>query len=142
MDSIIVDDSRYPLLFVTFHGLPSEDEFERYLVRIDEIRIQRGGVTATIMDATRSRGATPKQRRRQAEWLKSNFAVLERTSAGTAFVIDSAIVRGVLTAILWVQPMPGPYTIVATVGEAERWAIANLSQRGLKVPRGPAPLSP
>ncbi|MBC7173876.1 MAG: hypothetical protein H5U40_15655, partial [Polyangiaceae bacterium] len=40
---------------------------------------------------------------------------------GYAFVISSSLVRGALTAILWLAPMPAPHRVVGTVGEGEAW---------------------
>lgn len=43
-------------------------------------------------------------------------------SAGSAFAIDSPLVRGGLTAIAWLQSLPSPFIVVATLAEAEGWA--------------------
>jgi hypothetical protein len=50
-----------------------------------------------IFDATRAGRSSATQRRKQAEWMKTNEAVLRACSAGYAFVINSPLVRGALT---------------------------------------------
>ncbi|MES1178073.1 MAG: hypothetical protein ABUL62_27365 [Myxococcales bacterium] len=50
-------------------------------------------------------------------------------SAGSAFAIDSPLVRGGLTAIAWLQSLPSPFIVVATLAEAEGWARINCSCR-------------
>jgi hypothetical protein len=59
--------------------------------------------------------------RRQAEWIKDHEALLRQYSLGVAMVMQSPIVRGMLKAILWIQPMPQPYTVCSSVEEGLRW---------------------
>lgn len=133
MASIEIDDSRWPLVTARFEGTATDAEFDAYLARMGEL-ITRGKVMCLILDA-RAAGSTPAiQRRKQADWMKRYERELRTQSAGTAFVITSAIVRGALTAILWVQPIPNEHTVVATIEEAERWALAQLAKRGARVP--------
>ena len=91
--------------------------------------------TVTILDTTRSDSTSAAQRKKQADWLAKHKEDLRRYSLGTAFVIKSAMVRGVLTAIFWLQPMDRPHTIVATLSEAEGWAALKLREAGLSPPR-------
>jgi hypothetical protein len=70
----------------------------------------------------------PLHRRRQADWIRDNAALIKAYSACTAFVIGSPLVRGALTAILWLQPMPSPYTVLATLALAQAWALEQLSR--------------
>jgi len=125
MGSIAIDDGGYPLVVVTFDGTVDDDAFDAYLTRMDGYAARRQR-NAFVFDASTS-GRTPAtQRRKQAEWMKNNEATLRAFSAGSAFVITSPLVRGALTAILWLQSMPSAYTVVGTRSEAERWARAQL----------------
>jgi len=125
MGSIHVNDSGFPLIVVTFEGAVEDHEFDRYLARLDTLW-QRQTRSVIVLDATHAARTPATQRQKQAEWLKENHALLRAYSAGTAFVIDSPLVRGGLTAILWLQPLPTPHVVVATLAEAERWARARL----------------
>jgi hypothetical protein len=131
--SITIDDSRHPLVLVTFVGGATDAEFQDYLDRMEKLVVLRRETNCTILDATRAGDTPAKQRRMQSEWLKRNETLLAKYSAGTAFVITSPLVRGLLTAILWVSPMAAPHTVVATVDEAEAWAIARLREHGVTV---------
>jgi len=53
--------------------------------------------------------------------------------AGTAIVLTSPIVRGVVTAIYWLTPPVYPYALCATEAEARVWAQQKLDER-----QGPA----
>lgn len=132
MAHITIDDSRSPLLVIRYVGIVSDDEFKRYLDEMKAIRSRGPGVA--VLDATGS-GSTPAtQRKMQADWLRRNREMLRRNSLGTAFVIPSAAIRGVLTAILWISPLPSPHIVVSTYDEGERWAIERLRENGLEAP--------
>lgn len=132
MAAIEIDESRWPMIVVTFTGNATEAEFDDYLRRMSEF-LQRSEPYVTVLDATRSDVTPATQRRKQADWLRAREASLRRHSAGTAFVISSAVVRGVLTAILWMQPLPQQHVIVATRAEATKWAREQLRSRGADV---------
>jgi len=125
MGAIRVDESRFPLMVVTFEDTVDDDQFGAYLATLDA-HIARRVRCAFVMDATRAGRTSAVQRRRQADWMKENEHVLRTYSAGYAFVISSPLIRGALTAILWLQPMPAPHVVVGTFGEGERWARAQL----------------
>ena len=129
-----LDLSRRPLITVTFVGLATEAEFDEYLDEMTRMILERKEKTVTILDARASGRAPATPRKKQADWLKQHERELRRYSLGTAFVIDSPLVRGVLTAIFWVQPMATAYAIVGTLEEAERWAMARLQEAGLTAP--------
>lgn len=137
--AITIDDSRHPLVLVTFAGTATDAEFQSYLERMETLVLQRRETNCTILDASRAGDTPAKQRRMQAEWLKRNDALLKAYSVGTAFVITSPLVRGLLTAILWLTPMPTAHVVVASIDEAEAWARARLRERGVAVPQDARP---
>ncbi len=130
MAAILIDESRFPLVVVTFPGSYSDQEFDRYLETMSGL-LQRRTKNVTVLDARQSGSPPAKQRAKQAAWMKDNRALLEQYSCGSAFVISSPIVRGALTAILWLQPMPVAHTVVATLAEAEQWAATRLRAAGV-----------
>ena len=132
MSSIEFDDSRFPIVRVTFVGVVTSEEFERYLDSMTKLLLRRQ-MNVMVLDASRAGLSPPIQRRRQAEWMKEHDAELRRYSKGTAFVITSTLVRGALTAILWLQPMPTPHVVVSTIEEAETWARSKLRDAGVEI---------
>ena len=44
------------------------------------------------------------------------------TTGGVTFVFDSALVRGMFTALMWLTRMPTDYVITATLEESFAWA--------------------
>ena len=71
------DDSSWPIPVVRFVGLPqSEEQFAEFLQKV--AFFERRQRYALIMDASQSLGATPRQRKMQAEWLgRYEDAILE-----------------------------------------------------------------
>src|ERR1700756_4599376 len=117
---IEVDEHLWPLVVFRFHFRPSMEELERYLARQDEMLARRVPMISLVLAEEAKLWETPVLRR-QAEWIKHNEAELRRYSLGAALVMQSPIVRGMLKAILWLQPMPQPYHVCSTVEEALRW---------------------
>ncbi len=134
---IQVDQSYLPAILVSYEGAPTDEEFDAHLETL------RASLTArdarprvVITDATLSEPAPATQRRRQAAWMKENAPLLRRLMIGCAFVIPSPVVRGILTAILWVQPLPSPHVVCATLDEALDWTDEKLRASGLALPLG------
>jgi len=137
MSGIHVDVSRAPIIVVRFGRTWTDADFDAYLDAMETAVLSRREATVTILDAQVAMTTPATQRRKQAAWLEKNEAVLRRYSLGTAFVITNPVVRGVLTAILWIQPMAAPHVVVATPREAERWAAARIAERHARAPANP-----
>jgi hypothetical protein len=135
MQSIQIVDTFRPVFVVHFSGIASDEEFGRYLGALTE-QLETPGKKITILDA-RFAGRSPSgQRKQQAAWIKANETKLQQKSLGTVFVIDSPMVRAVLSAILWLQPMPTAHTICRTLEEAVAWSSAKLQAHDIPIPIG------
>lgn len=134
--TIVIDDERRPILLVRFEGSSTDAEFEAYLAAMLRLGIDRKEKTVTIFDSRVDTTSTAKQRKMQADWLATHREALKRYSLGSAFVIPSTLLRGALTAILWLQPLHAPYVVVSTLEEAETWVAARLREAGLSAPKG------
>ncbi|HWO13790.1 MAG TPA: hypothetical protein VNN80_30010 [Polyangiaceae bacterium] len=124
-----LDDSRWPLAVFTAVGEQSPADFEAYLADSDTL-LRRREVYGVIFDARRAAPIGPKLRKRQAEWLARNVALLRVYRAGTGMVLGSALQRGIFRAIMWVQPLPTPYSVESTLDGARRFVCARLLERG------------
>jgi hypothetical protein len=72
-----------------------------------------------ITDLTQMREtSSANQRKLTAEWMKRTAPLSKAASVGTATVTPSAILRGIITALYWLQPAPNPSFCVATRHEA------------------------
>lgn len=134
--TITIDESSRPIYVVSFEGLPNDAEFETYLKRLGTIT-ERPNLKALVFDASLAGATPPSQRKRMAAWMKEYDALIRERTVGCAFVLPSAFQRGILTAILWLQPMACPHAIVGTLDEALHWTNGMLALR--EAPRASSP---
>lgn len=116
-----MDDSAHPIIVVRFLGTHTDDEFEGYLARMSELLADSRGIHGLVLDATQAKVPTGRQARMQANWMRDNAVGIRERTVGTAFVLSSPALRGVLKAILMMQPIPSPYRVVPTPEEATAW---------------------
>ena len=119
------DDSGFPLVVARFRGPATDAEVDAYLARLERPLI-RGESYVAIIDGTHAAPGTPVQRRAMAEWMRSRAKLIQTHVLGAAIVAPSSLIRGALTAIFWIQPLPCPHRITSTMEEAERWALGQL----------------
>lgn len=133
MSTIDCDETRWPLVEVTFHGNLRDDDFERYLSFLGSCHDRRQ-TWALLLDGSAVRGVSALQRKKMADFLHEHEALAKRHCVGTAFVLDSPLVRGTLTAIFWFQKQPTPYVIVATRLQAVAWLREQLAKQSTTTP--------
>lgn len=132
-----LDESSWPIVVFRFHGEPTDEEFEAYLKAMEGLYARNERFTM-VFDARGTVNLKAKHRRRQADWLKQHAARIRRLNPGSAFIIDSPFVRGLLTAILWLQPLPAPHKVFSSMDEAVAWCRDRL-ERGSAVSAPPGP---
>lgn len=126
-----------PLTLMRPAGAPSDEELVETLLRItqfleEEAREQRRGVI--IMDMSRADALRASQRRIASDWMRDNNHRYKHVAIGTALIIASSIVRGVLTALLWVTPIDMPHDIFSNLDDAVRWAIKRFDEERIPIP--------
>jgi hypothetical protein len=124
---IAIDEKLWPLVVFRFRDHVSMAELEEYLRR-QEVMMARRELTVSLVLTDNLKMWEAPVLRRQAEWIKQHYVQLKRTSLGAALVIRSPVVRGMLKAVLWLQPMPQPHFVTNTVEEALVWLRARLRE--------------
>lgn len=117
---ITIDSSDPPLLRIRYDGAFSDGELHAYLTRLDEV-VRTAGKKVALIDLRAAVGAPASQRRAQADWIRSHEHRLKRDVLAAAFVTENALIRGVVTAVFWIRPLPLPTTIVADMNSAKAW---------------------
>jgi hypothetical protein len=88
-----------------------------------------------ITDLTRMREVTPaSQRQYTGEWNKRTFALSKAAGVGGATVTPSSILRGIITAVFWLQPPATPSFAVSTKHEAMLKGIEMLEAEKILLP--------
>lgn len=130
------DISCWPVVMVVLHGTQSEDDYLALFAEWERV-FQRKERYAAITDARAVKErASPKQRAVIADWIKRVDPKLAVTSVGHAVVIESAFVRGAMTAIQWLHKASVPEAYFSTVREAVDFATDRLTEQS--VPLSPA----
>jgi len=75
-------------------------------------------------------------RKAMADWMGKHSEYVGRWALGNSTVIRSAVVRGALTALYWVQKPPTAQTAHGTLQESIEWGLGMLDQAGIPRPRG------
>jgi hypothetical protein len=126
MSHIGWDAQKSPLLVCRFPSEWTDQEFENGMVELLDIlaKAERVGL---VSDTTGSGKPTAKQRRFTADSIARNEELFRTRVAGWAVVVDSPVVRGIVTAITWIHSPPFPLIMLPTVREAEEWVRTQLS---------------
>lgn len=122
---IVIQEGLAPLYIVTFTGKVSDAEFDAYLRELSTLT-ERPGRRAMVYDARLATPSPASQRQMQAAWMKRFDADVRNKTAGIAFVLPSALMRGMLTAILWLQPLACPHHVTTDFTDGVGWARARL----------------
>jgi len=126
-----------PLTCLRAAGAPSDEELTESLTRIAQTMaedMRQGRKSVTIVDMRQASALSASQRRNCSIWMKQHVERFAQTSYGTAFAIESPLVRGVLTALLWFQPIDVPHEVVRDLDSAVRWAIKRFEAARVVVP--------
>lgn len=136
MSQTRLDDSRWPLVVFTAVGEQTNEEFEAYLAHCD-LLLRRREPYGVIFDGRRAAPIGPKLRKRMVAWLARNDALLRVYVVANAVVLSTALQRGVFRAILWMRPLPFPYSVETTLEGARAFVDVRLAAR-----RRPSSLPP
>jgi hypothetical protein len=130
---IRVHRTHWPIIVLEFPEKRIADtEFHDALEYVETLmrECQRSGQKSfQVTDLTRIREIAPASQRRYAgEWVKEMAPLIRVASIGGADVTPSSILRGLITAIHWIQRPPTPTAVFATRSEAYLHAIGELER--------------
>lgn len=134
----IVFDARYsPLLISTFFGKCDLEAAKWHTDLINQATLQaakRGQRVITISDATHSDRPTAEARKFWADNMSTGSATVQAATLGTYVVFTSAVVRGALTAIGWLNPEVKKIETFGTLPDAILAALRRLAKERLPAP--------
>ena len=121
-----VDLSLWPVALVTILRRPQDAEFAKLLTELDQL-MARGERFALVYDIRHARPGNARQRAATAGFIQRHGAAT-KLCLGLAFLTDSALLDGTVTAITWLVEPPFPMQCFRDPEEALRW-ISRLSHQ-------------
>ncbi len=135
MRAIQVDTRFMPILLVRYLGPVSDEAFERHLRLLEtSLYAKDAPLRAVLIDARHAAPPTATQRQLQAQWQRVHAPKLYALTTGVAFVIPSPLIRSLLTAVFWIQSLPCPHEVFASVEDALSWSVSKLAAVGVAYP--------
>jgi hypothetical protein len=119
MGTITVDTREWPLVRVTFDKAVDDDQFDAYVKAHYEV-LDRDEPYVILFDTRMSGTMSAAQRQEIAEFMRRRKDDIARLCKLSVFVISNPVVRGMLTTVLWLQPLPCPHEVVASIDAAEQ----------------------
>jgi hypothetical protein len=117
--SRIVFDERYdPLFYIAYPAPFTDEDFKPLLDRVDAL-LDRGTPFAWINDGRTPYLPNAVQRDLVARHQKQRADDYRRLVPGVAMVLTNPAVRGVMTAIAWLNPFPFPVKTFETLDDSE-----------------------
>lgn len=129
--SILVDDSLWPLLRVTFpRVITNEQQAEQFARTLSYLK--RGERHVYLVDFRQLHSLTSQQREQQALFLREQEVLMRRWSMGIVALINSPALALVARILIHrIKPSVVPYSILASWPAAVSWAADRLEDNGL-----------
>jgi len=122
------DLSRWPIVIMRPPPQPMRDEdFLAYLTWMERHVTTRRIPYAVVNDARQAPPPSAHQRQMVSAQMARLDAYTREYCAGFAFVFDSALMRGIMTAIFWVNKPGYPTNVFGDVGSATEWCSTQLA---------------
>lgn len=132
----VYDDRAWPVVQFRFSGRLTALENDRYFCDSDALLQAAPGFTC-VLDGVAMQMPEVELVRQQANWIRTNRAAIRRVSRGFAIVAPSAVLRGMVRAVLHIQPLPVAHAVFAELEEGMAWARERARARPLsQVPPG------
>ncbi len=136
--AIVIDEGGWPIIVGTWFGGASEHLVTDYFARTDALleRAKRAGEKVVMVtDTYATTPPSARVRTKIAELSKAQTARYQATTAASVTILESAILRGVFTALSWLDPTIGSTTNVASFPLAMDAALAALAKAGMPAPK-------
>lgn len=120
MGSILLDSSQAPLYTFVVQGDPTFAQLSDHL-RDYRGLLERGRPFTLLFDGRNAGMLDAKSRKAYADFVLTNANDLRLFCKGGAIVVTSSLTMGVMTAVLWLAPLPFPHRTFTSVEDANKW---------------------
>lgn len=138
---ISLDESRFPLVILTLRGELLDEDYRAMFSQIERLMsLGRRYIMISDLRAI-TKVADAKKRQEIAAWSAGLEAKYGHLSAGSIMILESALVRGSLTALQWLSGKKDRDIWVGNMADA--WSAAQKIAResGLSIPHSPGAAS-
>jgi hypothetical protein len=132
---IRVDETRAPLILVTYPDQPTPDDMRELFAQYADLSRRHEKVAYLIDFRAFNPISAPASHRKVAADLFAEYrAVLQASTVCEARVVESGFARGVLTAFDWLTGAKWPCANFGTMQRAEAWIESHLREANLPSP--------
>lgn len=129
---IVVDTSQFPVLIVWFGRRYTDSDWEVALNEVWELAGGKRSFVALNVSHPNMDTPTARQRKAVADWNVRYLEAGHDTILGWGSVIQSHVLRGVLTAISWLTTFPYEQKMLGSLDEGVSWARQLLAKEATK----------
>lgn len=136
--AIVVVEGGWPIIVGTWFGAATESLVVDYFARTDALLArakQAGERVVMVTDTYATSPPSAKVRTRIAELSKAQTERYQATTAASVTILENALLRGVFTALSWLDPTIGSTTNVASFDLAMQASLASLRAAGIPPPK-------
>lgn len=123
---IQLDRSRLPLLRIVYLGEYTDTELAQFLSELEAV-LTLPGRKVGLIDLSKAVVSSATQRQQHGEWIARHEQQLRAQFSAAALVCDNPLIRGGITAVFWIRPLPLPSHVAANVQQAEHWLAPYLA---------------
>jgi hypothetical protein len=127
------DYQRSPLVVIQWPVEWGAGELQLFMEEMTNM-VRREERIAVLNDIRRTRAPTAAERKLIAAAVSESDLYFHKYVVGWADVSSSALIRGIVTAILWMNPSRYPHSIHGSVIDGEKWCRKQLKDAGVDVP--------
>jgi hypothetical protein len=117
---LYVERDTLPLLRLRYVGDFSDAELSGFFHELEAI-LALPTRKVCLFDLRAATPGSAEQRQLQGAWIKRHQQALAKGFAAAAIVTDSALIRGAITAVFWISPLPFPSHVAPSLRAAEEW---------------------
>lgn len=135
--SRVVDLGWAPITYIAIVGPRSEEEvasdFAELQTTLERHERERRRVVR-ILDLRRATAMDARQRQQHVDWMRATEELQRKVTVGIVSVVSSPLIRGVLTALLWIYRPALQMVVVASLEEAVTWTIEHCERERIAIP--------
>merc|ERR1711934_294910 len=142
-ESVIFDDSSWPILRVNWGKQISDEAFKSHFLARSEYYLREHRtheyysiiIDLSVTDADGNVTTTPlpeSQQKMQAEWQRDQADLIRSRVHGISFIINSKVIRFVLKTVNTFSPIPVKFNVEKTEERSIAWSIKNYKKQSAR----------